>query len=362
MKKNIFKSIWNRASKQKKADHTFTARQVLILVAALCAALILISFFSESKIAPLRAICDCTVVPMEKGFNKIAIWLTDMTTNFDTLSEVRAENEALRAQVNELTADKTRLEQNEYELQRLQALFELSENYGNYPTVGARVIGSEGGNWFSKFIINKGSANGIAVDMNIIAEGGLVGIVTEVAPHYSVCRSIIDDASNVSAMTLKTSDICYVKGDLTQMNEGTIRFVDMANNKNEIPKGETIITSNISSKYLPGIIIGYINDIRIDANNLTRSGVLVPAVDFTHLQEVLVITTLKSDLQNMELEPVQTPAEPVEATSEEGDSEKPDYYDESYYTGRDEDDESYDEDYEDYDYDDYDEDYDEEYE
>jgi rod shape-determining protein MreC len=53
------------------------------------------------------------------------------------------------------------------------------------------------------------------------------------------------------------------------------------------------VTSNISDKYLPGILIGYTKDVTLDANNLTQSGYLVPAVDFEHLQEVLIITDLK---------------------------------------------------------------------
>ena len=52
-------------------------------------------------------------------------------------------------------------------------------------------------------------------------------------------------------------------------------------------------TSNISDKYLPEILIGYITTIESDSNNLTKSGTLTPAVDFEHLDEVLVITTLK---------------------------------------------------------------------
>lgn len=54
-----------------------------------------------------------------------------------------------------------------------------------------------------------------------------------------------------------------------------------------------IVTSNVSDKYLPGILIGYISSITVDSNNLTKSGMITPAVDFEHLEEVLVITELK---------------------------------------------------------------------
>ena len=61
----------------------------------------------------------------------------------------------------------------------------------------------------------------------------------------------------------------------------------------EIEDGYTLVTSTISSKYLPGILIGYVSDIKIDANNLTKSGYVTPVVDFERLQYVLVITQRK---------------------------------------------------------------------
>ena len=132
--------------------------------------------------------------------------------------------------------------------------------------------------------------------MNVMAGKGLVGIITEVGPNWARVRSIIDDASNVSALVQATSDTCIVGGDLTLMQEGKIRFEQLANNDSVIEEGEQIVTSHISSKYLPGILIGYVSSIKTDANNLTRSGYIIPAVDFQHMQEVLIITTTKEQL------------------------------------------------------------------
>ena len=57
-----------------------------------------------------------------------------------------------------------------------------------------------------------------------------------------------------------------------------------------------VVTSNISDKYLQGLLIGYVSEVTVDANNLTRSGYIIPATDFHELNEVLVITTTKKDL------------------------------------------------------------------
>ena len=95
---------------------------------------------------------------------------------------------------------------------------------------------------------------------------------------------------------LSTSDTCVVRGDLELMADGRIRFEKLANNENEIEVGEQVVTSHVSNRFLQGLFIGYVSEIEVDANNLTRSGYITPAVDFSNLQEVLVITTTKQDL------------------------------------------------------------------
>ena len=97
-------------------------------------------------------------------------------------------------------------------------------------------------------------------------------------------------------MVLSTSDRCIVSGDLSLMDDGQIRFEQMENNENEVSVGDQIVTSYISDKYLQGILIGYVSEVTVDSNNLTRSGYITPAVNFKDLQEVLVITTTKAGI------------------------------------------------------------------
>lgn len=87
--------------------------------------------------------------------------------------------------------------------------------------MAATIISKDPGNWYDTFMINKGSDDGIRVDNNVIAGKGLVGIVTEVGSSWATVRSIIDDSSSVSAMTVSTSDNCIVTGDLELIDEGS---------------------------------------------------------------------------------------------------------------------------------------------
>ena len=84
------------------------------------------------------------------------------------------------------------------------------------------------------------------------------------------------------------------------MENGRIRFEKLANNDNKIKVGEQVVTSHVSDRFLQGLFVGYVSDVKVDSNNLTRSGYITPAVDFSKLHEVLVITTTKSELIKQE--------------------------------------------------------------
>ena len=90
-----------------------------------------------------------------------------------------AENQELRAQIDSLTTENNKLIQDQGELKRLQELYELDQEYSDYPKVAAKIISKDPGNWYDTFMIDKGSNDGIKIDNNVIAGKGLVGIVTE---------------------------------------------------------------------------------------------------------------------------------------------------------------------------------------
>ena len=283
---------------RRKNQTSLASKYWLLILVVVCIILMSLSLTTDKANGPLRFLANYTIVPMQKGINGIGIWLSDWTGNLDTVEELQKENAMLQAKVDELSITNNRLQQDKYELQRLQELYKLDQSYSEYEKVGAHITANDSGNWFSSFVIDKGSNDGIAVDMNVMADTGLVGIVTEVGPSWARVRSIIDDSSNVSSLLLSTSDKCIVSGDLRLINDGKLKFTQLANNDHEVQVGEQVVTSHISSKYLQGILIGYISEVTVDSNNLTRSGYITPAVDFQHLQEVLVITTTKKDLLN----------------------------------------------------------------
>lgn len=281
---------------KKKNQTSHTNRYILLGLAMFCALMMILSSFSDRASGPFKVLANVTVIPLQQGINQIGGWLGDMKDNFSTMQQLREENQKLQEQIDALTTENNYLQEESYEYERLQELYELDQNYADYEKTAAHVIGKDSGNWFSTFTIDKGSQDGITVDMNVLAGSGLVGIVTDVGPTWAKVRSIIDDSSNISGMVLSTSDTCIVSGDLSLMSSGQIAFDQMANNDNVVAVGDQIVTSYISDKYLQGILIGTISEVNVDSNNLTRSGYIIPAVDFNNIQEVLVITTTKAEM------------------------------------------------------------------
>jgi len=279
--------------KRKRERFTLPTRYVLLILTLLCVILMVLSFTTNILSAPLNAL-GSTLVPFQKGLTNVGTAIVDRTDNFKTLQTVMAENEELKKQVAELTKDNTLLQQDKYELSKLRELYDLDADYEDYEKVGARVIARDAGNWYSNFIIDKGSNDGIQVDCNVIAGSGLVGRVTEVGPNYSKVVSIICDNTNTSGMMLSTGDNLIISGNLKYMQSlGVVEFSQLVDKEDQIGVGDKVVTSNISDKYLQGILIGYIETINTDSNNMTKSGTVIPVVDFKHLEEVLVVLQLK---------------------------------------------------------------------
>lgn len=273
---------------------TISTKNLMIGVMSVCFIAIFLSLTFNIDGGPLKTGADYVFGPMQKGLNNIGTSLTARVNDFKTIRDVMAENELLQQRVDELLTENSTLKLEQYELDNLRELYELDQKYPSYEKTGARVIAKDAGNWFDTFVIDKGSKDGIEVNMNVIAGGGLVGIVTSVGKTSATVTTIINDTSNISGMMISTSDYCVIRGNLQTMTEDkVITFDTLKDADDKVTEGEQVVTSNISDKYLEGILIGYVTSIVTDSNNLTKSGTITPVVDFEHLEEVLVIREKK---------------------------------------------------------------------
>lgn len=266
----------------------------------------------------LESAIGVVVTPFQDLTTGFGSWVDDTVSSARDKTDLKEENEALKQQIADLTAETRRLAMYETENEHLSGLLRIAQKYPEYTSQGASVIAKNPGVWYDGFTIDKGTNSNLSANMVLIAPEGLVGKVLESGATFSKAQSILDSRSSVPAMSLRTGDLGVVKGDYTLLHSGLCKM-EYIDAEAEIMVGDEIITSHLSDIYPAGISIGKVLEIEIDTNGLTKYAVIAPYVDLKHLDTMLVI-----DKNNRAAAPAETtPAEetpetiPAENTSME---------------------------------------------
>lgn len=283
------------SQRKNKIKIKIVPRYLFIVMIVICLILLIVSYRFSDSLGPVKSVAGNVITPMQVGINRIGSFFTSKLDYLKKVDDLIAKNKELTDKLNEVSYENKLLLQGKYELDNFRKLYNLDQTYADYPKVAARVISKDTNNWYSKFKIDKGSDDGIKPGMNVMAGNGLVGIITKTGKNYADVRSIIDDSSNVRGMFLDNSETCTVKGNLKLLDEGHIEVTDIKKGSS-IQDGYEVVTSYTSQKYHPGILIGYVSGIKVDPSNMTESGYLTPAVDFSKLDMVLIITREKEEL------------------------------------------------------------------
>ncbi|HCP15026.1 MAG TPA: rod shape-determining protein MreC [Peptococcaceae bacterium] len=232
---------------------------------------------------PLREVA----YPFQQGVTVITDGLKDFFGYFKNNENLRAENEKLQAQLDAQKGSLLELKETRAENQRLNELLEYKKsNVNQYNLELAKVIGRNPSNWYQTIIINVGSGDGIKIDMPVVTALGLVGRVVAVTAHTAEVHLLVDNESAVGARILETRDTPgVVEGD-GQSN--TLEMIHLPHDE-AIAAGQTIITSGFSSIFPKGLPIGMVREVNLEPNGLTQTAVIEPFVDFSRLEEVMVI-------------------------------------------------------------------------
>lgn len=267
-------------------------KMILAALTLLCFASLTASYFSKDMALSVREAVGALIVPMQTGINQIGRFGAGLTQERKNLEDALNEIEQLKEELKACNEQLDLYREDSIENEQLKKLLQLKEEYKDYDMVGATIVSRNSNNWYNQFTINKGTNDGLAIDMNVITQDGLVGIITSISENFSIVTSIIDDSMRVSGQSSDKEDTCVIEGSLDEYNSGRIKLSYMRAD-DEIQPQSVIVTSNVSNKYLPGLVIGYVSEVKVDENRLTKTGYIVPKVDFYHLNQVLVITTLK---------------------------------------------------------------------
>ncbi len=277
----------------KKKD--INPKYLLLFFSVISLILLFISYFSPASIRPIKEYMGKLVIPMQQGVNRIGEWFSDKSNIIAEKKALIEENEQLKKEIKAYKAESSKYETELNELSRLRELYSLDNLYPDYNKTAARVFSTNSLSWFNEFYIDKGLNDGVYEECNVLCDDGLLGIVVEAYDNYSKVRAIVDDRQNVSCEILPSSSIGNVEGNLDTIKDGYIFITDIDKDA-DISVGDRVVTSSFSDRYFYGITIGYITEISMDSNNLTKSARLTPAVDFSNVTEVLVITDRKQEV------------------------------------------------------------------
>ena len=253
-----------------------------------------------------------TLMLILSPFQSVVAWtgerLGHITSTVQELMTVQEQNKQLRAEIEQLRAQNLEASESAAENQRLRALLGYKESAKQFDLMAARVIGRESATWSSMVVINRGSADGLAADMAVVTELGLVGHVSEVGLNSSKVQLILDPRSSVGTLVQRPESrvLGIVEGDLN--NPTMPRMVNIPKDA-DVKVDDVIVTSGFGGVYPKGIVVGHVKEIKNDEGGLLKYGVLETTVDFQRLEDLAVIVVSR------EAPPTPLQPDPTEAAT-----------------------------------------------
>ena len=251
--------------------------------------LILIVAFSngENNASFFENVASKLVMPVQNGLTYLKNKISGNDTFFTDINKLKEENEQLLARNSELEQSLRELENIKTENETLKEYLNLTEKYGEYNTVPGYVINKDISNYSKTIVINLGTDDGVAENMTVIADQGLVGYVVSVTDTTAKVQTIIDTASSVSCIMSSNDESIVCKG--TMDDDSSLRAMYIPTDSN-IAQGESIETSGLGGIYPKGIHVGTVETVTNTQNLTDRYAIVKTAVDFDKLNTVLVIT------------------------------------------------------------------------
>ncbi len=225
------------------------------------------------------------IAPLQSGVSRAFHPVASFFSGLAHVGSLESDNRALRAENERIRAQSSKSVSTQRELARLQALFNLQQSLG-LKGVAARVVGESVSNFEWTVTIDRGSSDGVKAYMPVVAGEGLVGNVIQVASHWSKVMLVIDPRSAVAARLAGSGETGLVTGQRARPLS-----MDLVNPEATVSANEQVVTSGYQGGlYPPEILIGFVSSEYTRPGSLTKSILVRPAVDFSSLEFVDVIT------------------------------------------------------------------------
>lgn len=208
---------------------------------------------------------------------------------FGTMKALNEENQALIDENEALKEQLQNAELLEKENERLRDYLDMKNKYPSFAMEEGMVISHSSGNYITNFTLNRGTLHGIQPNMPVITKDGIVGYVVEVGLNWCMVSTLIETATSVGAYIPRSEVVGIVSGDYSMRHQGTckIGYIDA---EADIEVGDTVYSSGTGSVYPADLKIGTITAIEANEYDRTLVATITPAVDFSSLKWVMIIT------------------------------------------------------------------------
>lgn len=259
----------------------------LLVVALVATSLMIITLdFRGGQQGPLAAagrISLAIISPLQGGIAAVFRPIGTFFTNLAQIGSLRAENERLEAELAELQGLQARSIELDRRVKELTDLLEFKEEL-ELETIGATVVSEVPSNFEASVTINAGGADGVELDMPVIAAEGLVGRVVEVTENWSKVLLLIDSDHYVAVRLASTREAGLLRG----QRERDLRL-DFVKTGTPVQPGEQVITSGLDGVYPPGIGVGVVSQVVPGESALQEEILVRPNVDVSNVSDVLVV-------------------------------------------------------------------------
>ena len=208
---------------------------------------------------------------------------------FESVEAVHEKNEALEQENRELKERLEEAELAEMENERLRDYLGMKNQYPTFVMEEGMVISHSAGNYMTGFTLNRGTLHGIEVNMPVAVPEGIVGYVTDVGLNWCMVSTIIETASAVGAYIPRSGATGIVNGDAALRHEGVCKITYLDPNA-DIAVGDKVLSSGNGSVYPAELLIGEVIAVEVDEYSRTLVATVKPAVDFSDLQYMMIIT------------------------------------------------------------------------
>lgn len=263
---------------------------VLFAAAVISVALALVSVFSNTS-SPMTNLVNTIASPFRTAYTAVAEWFIDKQNYYRDNTAMEEEIAQLCREIAQMEAEVRQGREHSEENQRLKELLGLQEKRPDLTSdiVLADVTEHAVTNWAATLTISQGTADGLEVGDCVMDEtGAIVGTISQVGLNWATIVTLVDTETSLGAQVFRTGDLGVAQGNFSLMGENRLRL-DYLPADCDLLGGDLVVTSGLGGFYPAGLVIGSVEELQMDDSGASAYAILAPAVDFSELQQVVVL-------------------------------------------------------------------------